>query len=106
MYYHPAWFAIGVMFIYNCIRWLFWRGSKKRFTPEQCTTILITGAVQGLGKLLTEQFARRNRPGSVNLIVVDIRDDLAPDLIKDVKRAAGMTTFKRIHFYRANLADL
>ena len=49
---------------------------------------------------------RRNQPGSVNIIVADIRDDLAPQLIKDIKAVAGTASFKRIHFYKANLADV
>lgn len=54
MYNHPAFFVVGVMFIYNSIRWFFWSGSKKRFSPDHCTNVLITGAAQGLGKLLAE----------------------------------------------------
>ena len=50
---------------------------------------MITGAVQGLGKLLAEQFVRRNRPGSINLIVIDIREDLAAQLVKDIKTVVG-----------------
>lgn len=106
VYYHPAWFALTATFLYHFVRWLFWSSSKKRFTPELCTNIVITGAVQGLGKLLAEQFVRRNRPGSINLIVIDIREDLAAQLVKDIKTVVGIATFKRVHFYRANLADV
>lgn len=41
----------------------------------------------------------------MNLIVCDIREDLAKDLIADVKKAAKDPAFKHIHFYRANLAN-
>jgi len=37
---------------------------------------IITGGAQGLGKLLAEQFIRRSLKGSINIIIVDIRDDL------------------------------
>ena len=50
---------------------------KKRFTKEKPTNILITGGAQGLGKLLAEKFASSNEAGSVNLIICDIREDLA-----------------------------
>lgn len=41
----------------------------------------------------------------MNLIVCDIREDLAKDLISDVRKASGDNTFKHIHFYKVNLAD-
>jgi len=67
---------------------------------------MITGGAMGLGKLLAEQFVRRHQPGSVNLILVDIRGDLEPQLLKDVKQVAGDINFKHVHFYKANLADI
>ena len=67
---------------------------------------MITGGAQGLGKLLAEQFIRRNQVGSVNLIIVDIREDLAPQLLKDAKAISGDIDFKNIRFYKANLADV
>ena len=76
VYYHPAWSILGMMLLYHTFRWCFWNSIKKRFTPEKCTNVMITGGAQGLGKLLAEQFIRRHLPGSVNLIVVDIRGDL------------------------------
>jgi len=76
VYYHPAYFIVGMMFIYHTLRWLCWTSVKKKFTPEQCTNIVITGGAQGLGKLLAEQFIRRSLKGSINIIIVDIRDDL------------------------------
>ena len=106
VYYHPAWFILGVMFLYHSCRWMFWNGSKKRFTPEKCTNIMITGGAQGLGKLLVEQFLRRHQPGSINMIVVDIRGDLEPLLMKDIKSLMGDVHFKNAHFYKANLADV
>ena len=105
IYYHPAWSMICLMFLYSTLQWLFMGSIKKRFTPDRPTNIVITGAAQGLGKQLAEQFVRRHQPGSVNLIIVDIREDLKPQLIKDIKTVAGCATFKNIHFYKANLAD-
>ena len=67
---------------------------------------MITGGAQGLGKLLAEQFIRRNQVGSVNLIIVDIREDLAPQLLKDAKAISGDIDFKHIRFYKANLGDV
>lgn len=81
------------------------RMARKTFTKAQPTNILITGGAQGLGKLVAQKFASSFEPGSVNLIVCDIREDLAKDLIADVKKSAGAATFKGIHFYRVNLAD-
>ena len=105
-YYHPALFMVCLLFMYHAIRWVFWDGPKKRFTPENCTNIVITGAAQGLGKQLAEQFVRRSQIGSINIIVVDIADHLAAQLIKDIKTVAGLATFKRVHFYKANLASV
>ena len=42
----------------------------------------------------------------MNLIIVDIRGDLEPQLLKDVRTIAGDVNFKNVHFYRANLADI
>jgi hypothetical protein len=60
IYYHPAWFIISVILLYQSIRWLLWNTAKKRFSADKCTNIMITGGAQGLGKLLAEQFLRRN----------------------------------------------
>ena len=105
-HYHPAWFVISLCFLYHSFRWCFSSVSKKRFTKENCTNIMITGGAQGLGKLLAEQFIRRNQVGSVNLIIVDIREDLAPQLLKDAKAISGDIDFKNIRFYKANLGDV
>lgn len=105
LYSHPAWFSIILMFLYSSFRWLLWSTPKKHFTKERCTNIMITGGAMGLGKLLAEQFVRRHERGSVNLILVDIRDDLEPQLLKDIKTVAGDINFKNVHFYKANLAD-
>jgi len=76
VYYHPAYFIIGMMFLYHTINWLFLSSVKKLFSKENCTNIVITGGAQGLGKDLAEQFVRRSQIGSVNLIIIDIRQDL------------------------------
>ena len=106
VYYHPAWFVLGMMFIYHSMSWICSMTIKKHFTPERCTNVMITGGAQGLGKLLAEQFIRRSQLGSVNLIVVDIRGDLEAQLMKDIKALTGDCNFKNMHFYKANLADV
>jgi hypothetical protein len=53
-HYHPACLILALMFVYHAIRWLFLNTAKKRFTPERCTNIMITGGAMGLGKLLAE----------------------------------------------------
>lgn len=50
----PAYLILGIMFLYHALLWVFWRTAKKRFTPECCTNIMITGGAMGLGKLLAE----------------------------------------------------
>ena len=104
-HYSPACLFLALMFVYHAIRWVFMSTPRKRFTPEKCTNIMITGGAMGLGKLLAEQFVRRNPLNSVNLIIVDIRADLEAELKKDIKMVAGDVNFKNVHFYKANLAD-
>jgi len=106
MYQRPACFVLGMMLMYHFMGWVCSRNFKKRFTSENPTNILITGGAQGLGKLLAEQFIRRSEIGSVNLIVVDIRADLKAQLVKDIKALTNDATFKQVHFYNANLADV
>jgi hypothetical protein len=48
----------------------------KKFSTQKPTNILVTGGVQGLGKLLVGEFLSKTKSGSVNLIVVDIADNL------------------------------
>ena len=50
---------------------------RKQFKKEEPTNILITGGVQGLGKLLAMQFAKRHPNGEVNIIVLDVAANLA-----------------------------
>lgn len=97
--------VMGLLILILVIKSYINRMPKKKFTKEKPTNILITGGVQGLGKLLAEKFASSSETGSVNLIVCDIRDDLAKELIEDVKTASGNKTFKGIHFYKTNLAS-
>ena len=56
----------------------------KNFTKEKCTNILITGGVQGLGKLLAQEFAVKHEIGSINLIIIDIAEHLAQGMISDI----------------------
>jgi all-trans-retinol dehydrogenase (NAD+) len=73
---------------------------KKHFVEK--TNILITGAVQGLGKLLAEKFASEHE--HVNLICLDIADTLVNKLLKDVKSVRKSDTVG-VHFYKINLAN-
>lgn len=106
IYQRPACFVLGTMLLYQFMSWVLSKNFKKRFSAEDPTNIMITGGAQGLGKLLAEQFIRRSQIGSVNLIVVDIRGDLKAQLMKDIKALTNDPTFKQIHFYKANLADV
>lgn len=105
MYHSPAWFIFGALIAYHLLQLLLIPQSRKTFSPESPANIVVTGAAQGLGKLLVKQFARSHPRGAVNLIIVDIRDDLAPAMLKEVREAAGDAAFKGVHFMRANLAD-
>jgi len=58
--------------------WLFyikWQARPKKVFTEK-TNILITGAAQGLGKMLAEKFASHH--SHINLICLDIAENLAP----------------------------
>jgi hypothetical protein len=60
------------------VLWYIWsERTRKVFRIAKPTNILITGGVQGLGKLLAIEFARNNPNGEVNLIVIDIASHLA-----------------------------
>ena len=98
-------FALSIIVPLAVCYYCFSSAAKKRFTADKCTNVLITGGVQGLGKLLAEQFMRSSERGSVNLIVIDVRDDLAGKLLKDVEAIVGVRKKKLVHFYKANLAD-
>ena len=100
-----GWTCFGIFVVLYAMITYCQRMPKKHFTKEKPTNVLITGGVQGLGKLLAQKFAASSPAGSVNLIVCDIREDLAKDLLEDVKKASGDLKFANIHFYKANLAD-
>ena len=57
---------------------------KKVFQPQ--ANIVITGAAQGLGKLLAKKFAANH--SEICLHLLDIADDLAPQMIADVEATA------------------
>ena len=80
--------------------------SVKEFTIENCTNIVITGGVQGLGKALALEFVMRHEIGAVNLIIIDIRDDLAAEMVAELSKAVtgGNGKFKYVNFYKCNIA--
>jgi len=78
---------------------------KKNFKTSKPTNVLITGGVQGIGKLLAAKFAAMHPNGEVNLIVIDIAENLAADMKKDISSKFKQPNLNRIHFYKANLAD-
>ena len=96
---HPFLSLLFLFVCYQTLRWACPPRSRKNFTTENCTNILVTGGAQGLGKLLTEQFLTKQKQGSVNLIVVDIRGDLEAKLLDDVRKLTYDARFKYIHFY-------
>jgi NAD(P)-dependent dehydrogenase (short-subunit alcohol dehydrogenase family) len=49
---------------------------KKSFNKNKPANILITGGVQGIGKLLAVKFAQMHSKGEINIIVIDIADHL------------------------------
>ena len=52
----------------------FYYGPRKALAKD--TTVLITGGVQGIGRLLSHHFVKEHR-GTIKLIVIDVREDLA-----------------------------
>ena len=46
---------------------------------------MITGGVQGLGKALAMEFAKRHEIGAVNFIILDIAENLAADMIVEME---------------------
>ena len=61
----------------------------KKLSKADPTNIMITGGVQGLGKALAIEFARRHEIGAVNFIILDIAENLAAGMIADMEKALG-----------------
>ena len=61
---------------------------------------MITGAAQGLGKLLAKKFAANH--SEICLHLLDIADDLAPQMIADVEATAKAKV--SVKFYKCDLA--
>ena len=61
--------------------------------------------------MVAEEFAARTELGSVNLIIIDIADHLAPKMLADLQKvldqnSKGQKKRKNmVHFYKGNLAD-
>ena len=64
-------------------------GPVKKLGKADPTNIMITGGVQGLGKALAIEFARRHEIGAVNFIILDIAENLAAGMIADMEQALG-----------------
>ena len=65
--------------------WYFWCSlPRKVFDKKSKTVIMITGGAQGLGSLMTAKFMKESEHGSVEIVVVDIREDLVPQLKESV----------------------
>ena len=73
-----------VLLITVKVYYLWKTAPKKNFELNKPTNILITGGVQGIGKLLAAKFATMHPNGEVNLIVIYIADNLEADLKKDI----------------------
>lgn len=78
---------------------------RKNLTPDKPTTVLITGGVQGLGKLLAQQFGENCAPGSVKLLVCDIREDLKAEFFEEFRKSAPRFIREDVIFYKGNLAE-
>ena len=98
-------FILCLLVLFYIYEQLVTRRPKKQLTPEAVTNVLITGGVQGLGKKLAEIFVKETTVGSINLIVIDVNEALAPKLLEDLKASSRSDTFKRVFFYKANLAN-
>ena len=61
----------------------------KKLNKAEPTNIMITGGVQGLGKGLAIEFAKRHEIGAVNFIILDIAENLAAGMIADMEQALG-----------------
>ena len=57
----------------------------KNLSKAEPTNIMITGGVQGLGKALAMEFAKRHEIGAVNFIILDIAENLAADMIVEME---------------------
>lgn len=96
---------VFAILVHRLVAYLDSRPKKTFAAGDKKTNILITGSAQGLGKLLAEKFAHLHSHGEVNLILLDIAEHLAPQLLKDVKAASNKVDFSFVHFYKINLAS-
>ena len=104
---YPVITLITLIILTNFLRYLM-RRPVKQFTKKKCTNILITGGVQGLGKNLAAEFAKRHKAGTINLIIIDIAVNLAPDMIAELEklmRVRDASKGKYVNFYKCNIAD-
>ena len=102
---HPYLIMFICMILLDQLYQMWVRWPRTVFRAEKVTNIVITGGAQGLGCLLACQFLKESPQRSINIIVVDIRQDLAAALTESVSKAAGSEKVKSLHFYAANLAD-
>lgn len=69
---------------------------------------MVTGGVQGIGKLVVTKFAKEHTK-QVNLIVLDIADHLEKEMREDIAKSLKSNPEKakdlKLHFFKCNLAD-
>ena len=82
----------------------YWKRLPKKTFEGKKVNILITGGVQGIGRLLTAKFALLHAENDLTLIVVDIAASLEPELRATVDKVVGKP-FKRLYFYSCDLSE-
>ena len=81
------------LYVLHSIYTMYERRNKKTYSKDAPVNLLITGGVQGIGKLLAQQFAKHTPSGSVNIIIIDIAENLAEGCIADIKKFSGSWRF-------------
>lgn len=75
---------IAVAFALN-YKYMEWNSKPvKTFTKDEQTNILITGGLRGLGKLLSERFAKNYNQGEIHLIILSRSDSKLEQMKQDL----------------------
>lgn len=87
---------------------MYTRKPKKVFPLKTMTTIMVTGGVQGLGKLIVSKFCK-DHTSRVNLIVVDIAEHLEEQMREEIKKnighRPGQVNTPSLEFFKCDLSD-